>query len=675
MSGDSVQVRFVVAPFLPEHQPALGVSTLIGVLKRSGISSDVSYLNVQFMRQIGWELYYYLSYATPPEILAGEMAFLPASPDLLLGEMVFAPALWGDAASNWEEYADRLTPLLEVKQHTSGATAGGARREQALHWGRARELIRALREDSPRIVKQWAQEILKGNPRVIGFTSTFQQSVASLALAKELRRLRPREELTLIMGGANCEADMGKALSDNFPFMDHVVSGEGEGVILELVKSVLEGKGGRPQPRYVAAPQIEDMDSLPMPDFDHYFAAIKDMPMAKRANLTAESSRGCWWGAKAHCTFCGLNGSGLAYRSKDAGRFVQELRTLAGRYGFNFFMMADNILDLKYIKSVFPALIEQGDEITMFYETKSNLRKEQLELMVAGGVTELQPGIESLSTPILELMDKGTTRLQNIQLIKWCEEFDINVNWNILFGFPGETPQEYEEMAQLMPSLVHLPPPGGCGRIRMDRFAPYWKTPEKYKLKNVRQKWAYDYVYAALPAEERRRIAYYFDYDLDGDIDPSVYLQDTLKRTEEWRDGYSRGVTLELKTGTGVAAYVLDTRGGVSRETVVTPEEVQVLKALDSIQSPRAVLSKVNETREGAPLPEADFDAMLARFLERQWVIREGARHLSLVLDRTERQRIIDLKMAAQLGKLDWARLGATPATSPGPARAAASSH
>ncbi|MCE9672543.1 RiPP maturation radical SAM C-methyltransferase [Myxococcus stipitatus] len=671
MSGDCVQVRFVVAPFLPEHQPALGVSTLLSVLQRQGIHADVRYLNVQFMRQIGWELYYYLSYATPPEILAGEMAFLPASPDLLLGEMVFAPALWGDAASNWEEYADRLTPLLEVKQHSEGATSGGARREQALHWGRARELIRQLREDSPRIVRQWAQDILRDAPRVIGFTSTFQQSVASLALAKELRRLRPPGELTLIMGGANCEADMGKAIADNFPFLDHVVSGEGEGVILDLVRSVLEPKA-RPLPRYVAAPQIEDMDSLPMPDFDHYFEAIKDMPMAKRANLTAESSRGCWWGAKAHCTFCGLNGSGMAYRSKDPGRFVQELRTLARRYGFNFFMMADNILDLKYIKSVFPALITQGDEITMFYETKSNLRKEQLELMVAGGVSELQPGIESLSTSILDLMDKGTTRLQNIQLIKWCEEFGINVNWNILYGFPGEAPSEYEDMARLIPTLAHLPPPGGCGRIRLDRFAPYWKTPEKYNLRNVRQKWSYDYVYAALPPEERTRIAYYFDYDLEGDLDPREYLQDTLKRTEQWRDGYSRGVTLEVRTGDG-PARVVDTRDGTTKETPLTADGARLLKLLDSIQSGKAALAKLNEEREGGPLAEGDFEALLEQFLARGWVIREGVRLLSVVLDRMERQRIIDLKMAAQLGTLDWARLGASPAVVPEPARAVAS--
>lgn len=664
MTADPTQVRFVVAPFLPEHQPALGVSTLLSVVQNHGFTASVQYLNVQLMRQIGWELYYYLSYATPPEILLGEMALLPASPDLLLGEMVFAPALWGQGASNWEEYADRITPILEAKQH-AGDGAGDVRREQALSWRQAREQIRALREDSPRIVRQWAQEILRDRPRVVGFTSTFQQNVASLAVAKELRRLVPADELTIIMGGANCEADMGKALADNFPFLDHVVSGEGEGVILDIVRGVLEpGAATRPQSRHVPGPRIDDMDTVPTPNFDDYFTAIQGLPMAEHANLTAESSRGCWWGAKSHCTFCGLNGSGLAYRSKDPARFVAELRDLVQRYGFNFFMMADNILDLKYVRSVFPELIEQGDEITMFYETKSNLRKEQLELMAAGGVTELQPGIESLSTPILKLMAKGTSRLQNVQLLKWCEELSVSVNWNVLFGFPGEPAEEYTDMAALMPQLFHLPPPGGCGRIRLDRFAPYWKSPEAYGMVNVRQKWSYDYVYAALDPEQRRRLAYYYDYDYADGRDPGTYLRSTLEQAERWRDAYSRRLTLEVQREGG-EPFVLDTRDGSAKREPLSGDGLRLLRVLDTYRSAKAARAAMNDGREGEPLSQEQLDDLLAGFSARGWVIEEGGKHLSIVLDRSERQRIIKLKMAAQLGTIDWSRWGAAPAGEP----------
>ena len=62
---------------------------------------------------------------------------------------------------------------------------------------------------------------------------------------------------------------------------------------------------------------------------------------------------------------------------------------------------------------------------------------------------QFSPGIESLSTPILRLMDKGVTALQNIRLLKLCSEFGIQPLWNIMYGFPGEPPDEYEQRRKL----------------------------------------------------------------------------------------------------------------------------------------------------------------------------------------------------------------------------------
>ena len=279
--------------------------------------------------------------------------------------------------------------------------------------------------------------------RVVGFTSTFQQNVCSLALAKELRKRLTRDRLAIIFGGANCEGDMGKAIADNFAFVDHVVSGEGETVILELINNICfsQSHGLRVLlPRYIVGESVTDLDTLPLPSFDDYFAAVQGSHWEHRANLVAESSRGCWWGMKSHCTFCGLNGNTMAFRSKHPSRMAQELRTLRAHYGRSLFVMADNIMDTKYIQNLLPELISARDRVGLFYETKANLRKEQLEIMAASGVVWIQPGIESLSTAILKLMGKGTTLLQNIQLLKWAEEFQMKVSWNILFGFPGESP-------------------------------------------------------------------------------------------------------------------------------------------------------------------------------------------------------------------------------------------
>ena len=69
-------------------------------------------------------------------------------------------------------------------------------------------------------------------------------------------------------------------------------------------------------------------------------------------------------------------------------------------------------------------------------------------------------------------MGKGTTVIQNIQLLRWCAELGVRPSWNILYGFPGEDPAEFEEAAQLMPRLFHLSAPSVVLPFRIDRFSP-----------------------------------------------------------------------------------------------------------------------------------------------------------------------------------------------------------
>ena len=61
---------------------------------------------------------------------------------------------------------------------------------------------------------------------IIGFTSTFEQNLASLALAQRLKQAHP--QLVVVFGGANWEAEMGLALHRRFGFVDVVCSGEAD---------------------------------------------------------------------------------------------------------------------------------------------------------------------------------------------------------------------------------------------------------------------------------------------------------------------------------------------------------------------------------------------------------------------------------------------------------------
>jgi hypothetical protein len=109
----------------------------------------------------------------------------------------------------------------------------------------------------------------------------------------------------------------------------------------------------------------------------------------------------------------------------------------------------------------------------------------------------------------------------------------IDVNWNLLVGFPGDRQEDYEEMATLIPYIIHLPPPEGPGFLRLDRFSPYFTNPERYGINNLRPK----AIYAEIFPEKTDfyKLAYYFDGDYQcGAFECPEVIEDLAKKTETW---------------------------------------------------------------------------------------------------------------------------------------------
>ncbi|MFZ3345265.1 radical SAM protein, partial [Mycobacterium sp.] len=176
----------------------------------------------------------------------------------------------------------------------------------------------------------------------------------------------------------------------------------------------------------------------------------------------------------------------MTYRSKESQRAFDELMTLSQRYPDRPISIVDNILDTSYFRTFLPQLRDSSASLSLFYEIKANVSKDQLPVLRDAGVTVVQPGIESLSTHVLRLMRKGVTMLQNIQTLKWCKELGMDVEWNVLWGYPGETASDYEQCAAIVPLLTHLQPPGGKAPIRLDRFSPYFEQALNFGISNVR---------------------------------------------------------------------------------------------------------------------------------------------------------------------------------------------
>jgi hypothetical protein len=209
-------------------------------------------------------------------------------------------------------------------------------------------------------------------------------------------------------------------------------------------------------------------------------------------------------------------------------------------------------------------------------------------------------------------------------------------------------------MADLLPALVHLPPPNGSSTVRFDRFAPYWKWPERYGLSKLRHHWAYDFVLAGLPERERTRIAYFFDYDdVEGNFCPE-YARPVAERTSQWREAARARTRLELRrSATGTTVF--DSRAcRVEEEFPLTREGMALLRALDGLRSRASLHEALAE--QGVALGEAELSARLEDFVARRFVIEENGCWLSLVLDPQERRRVAERRVALRLERhgLRW---------------------
>ncbi len=92
--------------------------------------------------------------------------------------------------------------------------------------------------------------------------------------------------------------------------------------------------------------------------------------------LPYEAGRGCWWGEKHHCTFCGINGQGMVFRQKSPDKVIAEFREITRRHGLPRVCMVDNIMPHRYFQTLVPRLGQEVPALHLFYEQKANLTLE-----------------------------------------------------------------------------------------------------------------------------------------------------------------------------------------------------------------------------------------------------------------------------------------------------------
>jgi len=588
-------------PFVSVSRPAIGVSILKARLAQEGIECKVGYANLLFAERVGMYAY--------------ELVNDKLSSAMFAGDWLFAQYLFSDVDRS--VYIETLRHQLPEKGDF--------------------EQIMAMRNQVAPFLEACFDSFDIGSYDLVGFSSTFEQNLASLALAWLIKQRYPKKPI--VFGGGNCEGVMGMELHCSFTWVDYICSGEADNSFPELVKrlstgATLEDLPGliyrRGEESILSAPadRIYDMDRLPDPDYDDYFAALRPMAMAKEfaPSLLIESARGCWWGAKSHCTFCGLNGSTMAFRSKSANRVYAELERQRDRYGIGRFLAVDNIMPYVYFRDLLPMLKERNPGISLFYEIKSNLKRAQIELMRDAGVLTIQPGVESLNSHVLHLMRKGVTAIQNIQLLRLCREYGIELAWNLLYGFPGETPQDYEDTAKAIEAIYHLRPPGAVASIRLDRFSPNYDQAPEFGLVNVRPFPIYSHIYP-LPEENLQKLVYFFQFEYADERKPTEYVKPALRKIDVWKANQQGDLIKQY--GKDPELMLVDTRPG--RKALNYPLSGihrEIYEFCDEIRSYSAI-QEFAIAKAGQPV---SVDPFLQQLVDCQLMFREGNQYLGLAV-------------------------------------------
>ena len=604
-----MRVLLVCMPFSGVGRPPLGISLLRAALVREGVECDIAYPNLRLAETLGAASYDRIADQLPVEAMAGEW--------------VFSAALNQRGRSPDQEYVDEI---LRARWKLP---------EQDV------DLIRDARSQASRFLRELFATVAWDRYQLVGFTSSFMQNAASLALARMIKEKYP--QVLIVFGGANWYGVMGREFHHKVPFADFICSGEADSSLPRLAKHLgastrnslpdIPGVVYRQGSRTVATAEtpVDDLDGLPFPDYSDYFDALRThrAALASFPCIQVEMSRGCAWAVKGPCRFCGLNGGTRTFREKSPARFLTELRSLASLWPTSFIGLADNAVPSSFFSYVLPKLAERPLASPLFVELRPDMTRSDMALLADARVS-IQPGIESLSDHVLRLMHKGTRALENLRLLRWAASEGVKVYWNLLYGFPGETQPDYEEIQALLPAIQHLQPPASCAALRMDRFSSFFENPERYGFSAVRPGAAYRHIY---PFGEKalRRVAYSFDYDYKPGVE-SPPTDELRRQVTAWQKDHLHG-ELRAFDAAGETMWLLDTRpGSAVRRVRLDSLDAALYRACEDICSRSEAGRRVRAELGESAAHDDEIERRLSSFVERRLMANTGDRFLSLAL-------------------------------------------
>ena len=478
-------ILFIIPPISVYNSTTLGCPSLVSVLKSNGIKARIFYADILFSYILGKNV---------NNILEKEYM----SPYTMIIEKIFYESAFGEEISI--EIEDPRVDIKHLKNSIS-------------EW--------------KKIIKEY---ITKCKYKIVACSTSHQQNLSSITIINLVKSIRT--DIITVLGGGNCDGNMAYGIQSLSPNIDFIFSGESE---IEIVNFFLNLKKLEKIPKIINCKEVENLNLLPLPDFSDFFSQKEALNLKNDEMwLPYESSRCCWYGEKNRCTFCGIDGSKVSYRSKKANIVLEHIKELIKKYNIKKIQMTDTLMPHEYLKDLFPQFDKEKIKLEIFYEQKVGLKFSQVFLLKSNGVKVIQAGIEALSSSLLKKLNKGTSIFQNISFLRFTTSLNCIVLWNLLYEIPGDEKEEWESVRDMIPNLVHLFPPISFRKVEITRFSPYFLEPDKYGISNIKP---LDIYYEIYPKDSNiSLLAWIFnsDYSSASRVEKEL-IYDIRKRIDKWR--------------------------------------------------------------------------------------------------------------------------------------------
>lgn len=307
-------------------------------------------------------------------------------------------------------------------------------------------------EDNQATIKQYVDQILKSDARAICFSVGSSSWISSIELAKMIKR--ERKDTVIVFGGNLFYQREWIASILNNECVDIVAAGEGELTLCELVNLIEKGQGleqcsgivfkkGGQIKNTGARSLMDNLDELPFLDFESLPIENYD----DSEHIALMTSRGCI----LHCVFCSSREFWNGFRAMSSVRIFQEIRYHRKRHRFlghvNFLDLLFNA-KMKTLDNFCDLMINEKFKDPLLWTANAIIRPEMtpdlMKKMKKAGCKHLIFGIESGSQRVLGLMTKKYKITDADNVIKATHEAGIMVTANFMFGFPGETEDDFK---------------------------------------------------------------------------------------------------------------------------------------------------------------------------------------------------------------------------------------